>query len=142
MQELLALLCHLDKENKGFVSVVEFAQGLQDIKNSAAVGTSTPTYQIPFRKGFREVSRSIVRVPKNDIFCAIYKMTPPRLSEPFTTPTIQGSKPVPLSSTPMVPSSTQLCECYYQSIIPLSMILYALQLAAYWLPLTRANQVL
>ncbi len=54
-QELLALLHHLDKENKGYVSVIEFAQGLQAIKNSVAVGTTTPTHQSIPRRGFSEV---------------------------------------------------------------------------------------
>lgn len=36
-------------------------------------------------------------------------MTPPRLSEPFSTPNSQGTKPPPLSSTPLVPSTAKYC---------------------------------
>lgn len=41
-QELLALLDHLDKERKGYVHVDEFVQGLQSMRTSASVTTSSP----------------------------------------------------------------------------------------------------
>ena len=53
----MALLNHLDKEKKGSISVNEFAQGLQDIKNSSKVGASTPIHQ-PLRRVYSEVSRT------------------------------------------------------------------------------------
>jgi Ca2+-binding EF-hand superfamily protein len=54
-QELNALLDHLDKDNKGYVSIADYAQGLQAIKNSVAVGSVTPTHEAPYKQGFREV---------------------------------------------------------------------------------------
>lgn len=41
-QELLTLLDHLDKERKGYVHVDEFVQGLQSMRTSASVATSSP----------------------------------------------------------------------------------------------------
>lgn len=41
-QELLALLDHLDKEGKGHVGMEEFVHGLQSMRTSASVATSTP----------------------------------------------------------------------------------------------------
>ena len=41
IQELLALLSHLDKSKVGYVSLDEFVRGLQFIRNAAVV-TSTP----------------------------------------------------------------------------------------------------
>ena len=43
-QELLALVNHLDKEGKGYVSVDEFVGGLHSMCTSASVASSTPPF--------------------------------------------------------------------------------------------------
>ena len=61
LQELLLLLNHIDKDNKGYVSVTEFARGLQAIRNTAKVGTSTPAPPGLMRRYHSEVgSQNIV----------------------------------------------------------------------------------
>ena len=49
LQELLALLNHLDKDKKGFVSVEVFVQGLQTIKMSATAASVSPPGVKPHR---------------------------------------------------------------------------------------------
>ena len=49
LQELLALLDHLDKEGKGHVSVDEFVQGLQSMRTSASVAATPPSFLPPSR---------------------------------------------------------------------------------------------
>ena len=46
LQELLALLEHIDKDNKGHVSLDEFVQALQSMKHSVPVAASTPPQPI------------------------------------------------------------------------------------------------
>ena len=60
-QELLALLNHLDHEKKGYVSVNEFVQGLEAVKNSANVSASTPTGNI-LRRTYSDVSKKCVEM--------------------------------------------------------------------------------
>ena len=55
-QELLTLLSHLDKKKDGYVSLDEFVQGLQFVRNATVVNsTPSPNRTMSLRRIYGEV---------------------------------------------------------------------------------------
>ena len=50
LQELLSLLEHLDKHKQGHVTLDDFVQGLQAVRNAAVVTSTPPTRRVLKRR--------------------------------------------------------------------------------------------